>query len=669
MRRLALFVPLLLALACAGLAAAAPAGAADRLTVRVLSTRPAMVTGGDVLLGLGQSGGGRTGSLERLSVTVDGKKADATSRPGEGRIEVLVRGLSNGRHRITVKSGTRSASVSVVNHPISGPVFSGPHRFLYCTVSATPPGPADEKDGCAAPTTTEWRDLTTAAGTKITVRLERGVINRSPYAVAFVDANRDGKPDDWNRRLVYEFGGGCGTSYSQGSELGTNVLDPELLAKGYAVSTANFNTFQTSCDDVLSAETTMMVKEHVIEEIGPPRFTIGSGASGGAIQQLLIAQNYPGLLDALSPVLAFPDAMSIAPGVTDCGLLEHYYKSDAAKGWTDEQKEAVNGQVSLGTCRLWVSSFLGNIDPTTGCDPRIPSGEIYNASSNPKGLRCTLQDYDKELFGVDARTGFARRPLDNTGVQYGLRALQDGKISVDQFLDLNERIGGYDIDGNPAARRMKANRDDVKRLYATGRINSGGGTLKKMPIITVNLYSDPNGDIHDRFRLFSIRERLKTNGKVDRNETIWTRKSNGDIVQALTGTAFQPVDLVTTLDEWLTKGKRPAAARDNCTDTSGKLISGDHVYDSGPCKDLYPIAGDARTAAGAPLRNDIVKCRTRPADGKGYGKAKFTKVQLKQLRKIFPDGVCDWNQKGVGQVPLAATWIDYGKGRFEAPGT
>ena len=38
----------------------------------------------------------------------------------------------------------------------------------------------------------------------------------------------------------------------------------------------------------------MVAKEHFSEAYGLPRFTIGAGGSGGAIQQLLVAQNYPG---------------------------------------------------------------------------------------------------------------------------------------------------------------------------------------------------------------------------------------------------------------------------------------------------------------------------------------------------------------------------------------
>jgi Tannase-like family of unknown function (DUF6351) len=649
------------------------AGAAPpKLKIIPLSTRAGDVTGGNLLVKL------RT-TVSKPRFSVDGKAA--TVKPlGQAW---LVGGLPLGSSRIKATAGGETATLDVVNHRTSGPVFSGPHLPLLCVV----PSVAKEasKDAtCDAPATTEYLYKKTTGGfaplpagtnqlpadgaaasvkgrsVPYVVRVERGVINRTPYSFAVLT-----DLSAWNQRLVYEFGGGCGTQYSQGSPLGTDVVDDSLLSQGYAVATANFNTFQTSCNDVLSAETAMMVKEHVAETIGAPRFTIGAGASGGAIQQLMIAQNYPGILDALSPVIPFPDAISIAPGVSDCGLLAHFY-SGSGPTFTPEQRAAIDGHLSAGTCALWISSFLSTIDPNVGCDPRIPKSQIFSAT-NPKGIRCTLQDLNRNEFGIDPRTGYANRPLDNVGVQYGLKALNAGTISVDQFLELNRDIGGYDINGRPVATRERATSSEVRRAYATGRVLSGAG-LRTVPIITVNLYSDPYGDIHDRLRLFTIRERLRDkSGKVDANEVIWTRPSSGNIAAALTGTAFNPAAAVALLDRWLTNGYRPIEAVDNCTDANGKLISGPKIYEKpGPCRDLYPVFGDPRTAAGAPLINDRLKCQRRDVDVKQY-KVKFTAQQAATLREIFPSGVCDWRKPGVGQVPLAATWINYGKSPFSSP--
>ena len=46
------------------------------------------------------------------------------------------------------------------------------------------------------------------------------------------------------------------------------------------------------------------------------------------------------------------------------------------------------------------------------------------------------------IYGND-ESGFARTPWDNVGVQYGLKALQSGAITPEQFLDLNANVGSW----------------------------------------------------------------------------------------------------------------------------------------------------------------------------------------------------------------------------------
>jgi hypothetical protein len=171
-----------------------------------------------------------------------------------------------------------------------------------------------------------------------------------------------------------------------------NAVDPSLLQKGYAVVTSTLNTYQSVCNEVLSAEVALMTKEHFIERYGVPAFTIGEGGSGGAIQQIQIAQNYPGILDAIAPAVPFPDAISTAQTVTDCGLLLRYFATPSGAQLDPEQQRAIAGHRTLDTCQLWARTFLPNIDPTMGCDPAIPPAQIYNAGTNRTGVRCTLQD-------------------------------------------------------------------------------------------------------------------------------------------------------------------------------------------------------------------------------------------------------------------------------------
>ena len=137
--------------------------------------------------------------------------------------------------------------------------------------------------------------------------------------------------------------------------------------------------------------------------------------------------------------------------------------------------------------------------------------------ANPAGIRCTIYEHGATGFGRDPKTGLARRPLDNIGVQYGLKALNAGTITKDQFLDLNERIGGVDIDANFTPTRTAGDPIALRRGYETGRFLNGGGGLRTTPIIDYRAYVDfDNGDPHMRFHSFSLRERLlKANGNLD----------------------------------------------------------------------------------------------------------------------------------------------------------
>ncbi len=687
--------------------------AEDEVALVALSTRPEAVSGDGVLVGL-------TGvdSTEDLTFTVD--DSDVTDvfveeiEAADVVVAGMVQGLQPGEHEIEVlRDGEVLASLTVTAHPSTGPIFSGPHQTPFvCTTEANGLGPAVDDD-CSALTSISWvyftddeeadplpledpaqlpADVATVeldgADVPLVVRVERGVINRSIYEIAALEPapDRSAPPrtwDDsvWNQRLVYEFGGGCGTGYHQGRFLGHD-LNRDVLGRGYAVATSTLNVFQTACNDVLSAETALMVKEHFIENYGYPVHTIGVGGSGGAIQQHLIAQNYPGILDAISPAVPFPDAITIAPGVSDCGLLAELWATPEGRSFTDEQRLAVQGHGTLAFCDTWRRTFLDAVDPSKGCKGSIPDELVYDPEENPTGARCTLQDSGANLFPKDPETGFAQRPLDNVGVQYGLEALLAGTITVDQFLDLNEDIGSYDIDGNLVPERVPAPVEAIEAAYARGRVLHGDGNLLRIPILSANAYTDLSVDIHDRFRAFSTRDRMaEALGERPTNFVLWTRQ--GTSIAELVSPESLPIgEMVAHLDAWLDAiadedelpdeddvegwqellGRtRPDGLTDDCITPDGERIAADDVYDGdNACTEAYPIHGDPRTAAGAPRRNDIVKCALQPADPTLYEGVTFTDEQAARLEAVFPDGVCDYSKPGIGQVPLEGTWLSFG---------
>jgi hypothetical protein len=619
------------------------------LSIRTLSTRADAVTGGDVYVGLS---GDVISEGADWRITVDGEPVeDGLFALDPGSLPFgLIDGLSGGDHLVEVTAGDETASLAVTNHPETGPVFSGPHVEPWiCHTEEAGLGPPLDED-CSAEAIVETETIEREDGSPVSVTIERGVIDRGIYTLWF--------PDNWNQRLVYRFGGGCGTTYGQGFDLGTG-MDAELVGRGYALATNTLDTFQTMCNPVLSAEAALMTREHFVEHYGLPTFTIGDGGSGGAIQQLLVAQNQPGLLDALSPAAPFPDALSIAPGVSDCGLLVEYYATPSGRRLSDEQRAAINGHLTAGTCASWDRLFVGGIDPTDGCDPAIPPEDVYSAA-NPEGVRCTLQDANVNVFGTDPDTGFARRVLSSEGVQYGLEAFRDGVIDAEQFVTLNEEIGGWDIDGNIVDERTMVDGDTAALGYEVGAVLAEG-SLQDVPIILRSPYTDPLGDIHTRYHAFSIRERLRTDGADNPNLLLWTTPATGgDLVGTLTGDVAGD-DPIAILDEWLTTGRKPASAVNRCTLPSGEVLTGGwELYDEpGPCARAFPVLGDPRTAAGGPVTGDVISCAMAPLDEVDADLG-LTAEQVVRLGAVFPTGVCDWSQPGRGQRPPTTPWPAYG---------
>ena len=591
------------------------------LRLTALSTRAEYATNGDLLVGVELDEGVDVGDLR---VELDGRDVTSAFSPDVSpyrppgsppRLVGLVSGLREGANAVTATSAGETASLEVVNHTVDGPLFSGPQQSPFvCTTERNGLGPAE--DDCWARTQVRWAYRTTGGRTvdlpdpavtpddvamverdgesfPFVIRVEKGVFNRSVTTFATLDPQpgpvagtvpgptpaRVWDDSGWNGRLVMRFGGGCGATFSQGED-GSGALEPELLADGYAVVTSTLTTFQTACNDVVAAETVMVAKEHFSEAYGLPRFTIGAGGSGGAIQQLLVAQNYPGLLDAVAPVIPFPDALTIAGGVADCGLLSRWFDDPAGATFTDDQRLAVTGFASPVTCLIWQATYLPNIDPSVGCNGElVRAGQVYDPVTNPRGARCTLQDSNVNLLGTDAETGFALSPLDNVGVQYGLGALADGVIGVEEFLALNEGIGGYDVDGVWQPERTRASDEVLERAYAEGRVTAGtasadagalspagAGGLVDVPVLLVNVYSDPIGDIHDRQRIFAIRDRLRLpDGSANPNVVLWTESGVVDVaslIARVSGDTDVTAEATRLLDRWLTAADEPGASAD-----------------------------------------------------------------------------------------------------------
>ncbi len=526
------------------------------------------------------------------------------------------------------------------------------------------PRPAD----LAQTTTTDGRTV------PYIVRREMGTINRAVYVIAFL--HEPGTPladpwtaGSWNGRLLYSFGGGCRAGYHQGRSIGGLTANRHYLeesqvgdyaiARGYAIAGGSLNVFGTSCADLISAETMMMVKEHFAERFGVPRYTIGSGRSGGSMQQHMIANNYPGLLDGIIPTASYADNLTFLEPLFDCEVLNQAFNSSSL-AWTPEQKAAVAGHASWAYCNRNGTGYP-NLR-ATNCDPdALPAASVYHPQTNRTGARCTYQDNLVNVYGLDPRTGFARRPFDNVGIQYGLRALNEGRITFEQFVDVNRRAGGHDIDGTLVPQRTIADPEALRIAYETGRINDASRGLSMVPIIDVRPYTDGDDDVHDIVANHITRARLvAANGHA--NNQVFRTYAPGTPIQAAQRYVLD------AMDEWLSSMARdtaPAASAldkvvrnkpSNLVDTC-YLASLEPVTDPSRCRALFPVAANPRLVAGEPMTHDRVKCELKPIERADY-KTPLSDAQLAALRDIFAGGVCDYSRPGVGKRS-PQTWLTY----------
>ncbi len=499
------------------------------------------------------------------------------------------------------------------------------------------------------------------------VRLETGTINRAVYQIALLLDPATAAPPTlaspaWNGRLIYTFGGGCMAGYQQGDDSG-GVLNDLHLSAGYAVASSSLNAFNNNCNGVLSAETMMMVKERFIETVGVPKHTIGWGGSGGAMAQYVIAQNYPGLLNGIIPSATFPDATTYFIESEDCRMVLRPYLNKTSL--SEEQKRAIGGFSTWGTCDRSYANRPGRVNPVD-CDAAIPQALRYHPVTNPKGARCSIYDGMVTIFGRDPKTGFARSPHDNVGVQYGLGALNAGVISKEVFLDLNEKVGGFDIDAQPQPARTVGNADAIRIAFESGMTNSGAGGLREVPIIDARSYTDPTGDFHESYHSFKARARLvKANGH-----------ANNQVILRAQGPSFTKIqgEYLAQMDRWLDAiaadtsaaplpekvvRAKPADLVDACWTNEGQKIAEPAVYgQAGKCNSLFPPGSAPRLQAGAPLADDVWKCALKPIDAKDY-KVAFTDAEKTRLQAIFPSGVCDWTRPGLHEKPLKGTWQRY----------
>ena len=572
---------------------------------------------------------------------------------------------------------------------------------------------------------------TTSNGVKVPyiVRVERGTINRGIYDIAVLfDPTKpwtaNSPQPQWNGKLSYTYGASAGQPRLQfRSEqnwvvngISNGVFDDSALRMGYIVADNSLTDQLYNANAILVAETTMMMKEHIVEQYGELKYTMANGCSGGSILQNTVASVYPGLLDGIQVECDYPDAVTTLLEVADCVLLVNAYQTPEwlalQTGLTAAQinakKAAIDGHLDQVACQSWNNSFgfinkPGNyvpllvVDPTTGAlaptgAPRnnclLPASQVYDPAANPTGTRCGQPDLSVAVWGTTANTAAgvpagtlrAVQPFDNVGIQYGLKALLAGTISAEEFVTLNEKMGGIDADSNRTTARSTADQAALDIAYKSGLVGSGKN-FGKVAIIDWRGYDEQG--IHYIWRSFSERARINAAYGDHNNQVMW-RFGTG-LTPPLASGIMQ--SSFTVMDTWLTSlmstapkaflndqhshdqvvAAKPAAAFDFCYLTSDTTFS-NKVTDFATCDTDPRLKANAspRQVAGGPLAEDIMKCQLKPLVFTDYTGITFTAGQQARLNALFPNGVCDWSMPGVSQQDPASP-LTYAAGPGGAP--
>lgn len=705
--------------------AAKPRARAKAPRIRVLSNRADLVSAGDVLIEIDLPPGVKP---RKLRVTVAGRDVSKqfAKRPS-GRVIGRIDGLALGRNVIRASvpkpRGRAVAKTVVVNHPNGGPVFSGPQKPHYtcqegavdaqCNQPATytllykstNPLAAGLKTYDPAAPPSDVATTTTDNGVKVPfiVRQETGYQARDQYKIlTLFQPGQKWQPwapqQQWNHKVVITHGGSCGASMAPGEApvadlSGTLPALPGLastyetaLGKGFAVLSTALDNTGHNCSLVAAAESLVMAKERLVEQYGEIRYTIGVGCSGGSITEQTVANAYPGVYQGLVTACTYPDAMSTAAQFADLHLLRGYFEDPTKWGpgvlWLPTQWGDVEGHLTHINAITSDELFLkAAINPSQACpgSTATVAGDVstlYDAATNPGGVRCSVPEMLKNVLGPRPEAewsaaeksvgyGFAGLPVGNDGIMYGLSSLESGRITAAQFVDLNLKVGGVDVDGKPVPQRLRGDLGAVRNSYRSGAINEFQN-VAEIPIINIG-GPDP-GIAHDYAHAFWVEDRLqRSQGHTD-NRVMWFGLTPliGDLNWSLEG--------FNAIDRWLTAVEkddrrvplatkvvedRPTDVTDRCANIPGiDLLSGP----SGPLCQL-PLAqthlGSPREVAGAEVYNDQNMCVLKPLVRADI-KATFSDAQWAGLEQVFPNGVCDWSKPGQGADERNRTWLTYG---------
>jgi hypothetical protein len=228
-------------------------------------------------------------------------------------------------------------------------------------------------------------------------------------------------------------------------------------------------------------------------------------------------------------------------------------------------------------------------------------------------------------------------------------------ISVDQFLDLNERVGGYDQDANYVADRSVGDEGAIERAYRSGLHTGGNGGLASIPVFDVTgIYNDDSG-YHYQWFHFALRERMLAANGGTGNHVMWrgspvpAERAWGVFIDWVA--AYTSDDGAGSQRDRVIRNK-PAEAVDGCWRDASTFVAEVQTLGlegTSACNTLFPSWTFPRHVAGGPVAADVLKCALVPPSRSAY-EVTLTDAQWARLQAVFQSGVCNWSQPGLRQV-------------------
>ena len=438
-----------------------------------------------------------------------------------------------------------------------------------------------------------------------------------------------------------------------------DVLNETALGRGFATMSHALDNAGHNCNIATQAESLIMTKERVVEQYGELRYTIGSGCSGGSLVQQQVANAYPGLYQGITPACSFTGRL----------VVGHAVRQLPAAAPLLREPDAAGRRASCGR-RDAISAVEGHPNPANAvtftevipsqrrAEPRLPGRAAASRSTTRTRTPRACAARSRTTWSTSSAARAAGRLRRPAARQHRLRVRPQGararaRSRPAQFVDVNAKVGSFDIDYDPIA-RAHATPTGRRSSASTAAARSTRPRTSTRSRSSTCAGPDP-GAFHDVYRTYVMRARLEREHGTAANQILW----RGQV--PLLGDANFVDESIVAMDEWLA-----AVEKDRRDVPLARKILEDkpEVADATAAPTARATSSRAAVvrrdgAVATPTRRSRPACRsptTRCAarssrcGARTTGRSSSPTRSGRSCSKLFPNGVCDFTKPGEDRV-------------------